>query len=45
MIGFALGGVAGARLLGRLGMGASSTTLLRLLRATPLPNRPTPAQG
>jgi transposase len=42
MIGFALGGAAGARLVARLGMGATPTTLLRLLRATPLPVRPTP---
>jgi transposase len=41
-IGFALGGAAGARLVARLGMKASPATLLRLLRATPLPVRPTP---
>jgi transposase len=37
LVGFALGGEAGARLVERLGMSASPRTLLRLLRRTPLP--------
>jgi len=39
---FALGGEAGARLVGRLGMAVSPATLLRLIRRTALPPRPTP---
>jgi transposase len=42
LIGFALGGEAGTRLLDRLGMPASSRTLLRLLRRTPLSPPSTP---
>jgi transposase len=41
-IGFALGGEAGARLAGYLGMPASPATLLRLIRAAPLPDPGTP---
>ena len=41
-IGFALGGEAGARLVGSLGMSCSPDTLLRLVRHQPLPKRPTP---
>jgi transposase len=37
LVGFALGGEAGARLVERLGMAASPRTLLRLLRRTTLP--------
>jgi transposase len=37
LVGFALGGEGGSRLLERLGMAASPRTLLRLLRCTPLP--------
>ena len=36
-MGLALGGEAGARLLGRLGMATSATTVLRLVRALSLP--------
>ncbi len=39
----ALGGAAGARLLPRLGMATSADTLLRLVRALPLPAAPAPA--
>ena len=42
LVGFALGGEAGARLVARLGMAASPRTLLRLLRRTPPVERPTP---
>ena len=42
LVGFALGGEAGARLIDRLGMHASPRTLLRLLRQTPVPAPPTP---
>ncbi len=42
LVGFALGGEAGARLSVRLGMHVSPRTLLRLLRQTPLPASPTP---
>ena len=42
LVGFALGGEAGARLVERLGMAASPRTLLRLLRRTPLPAPVTP---
>ena len=42
LVGFALGGEAGARLIARLGMGTSPRTLLRLLRRAPAPSRPTP---
>lgn len=38
----ALGGEAGARLLPQLAMPSSADTLLRLVRAQPLPTRPTP---
>ena len=38
----ALGGEAGARLLPRLAMPTSADTLLRLVRALPLPTAPTP---
>jgi transposase len=38
----ALGGAAGARLFPRLAMPASADTLLRLVRALPLPTPPTP---
>jgi transposase len=41
-IGFALGGEAGARLAGRLGMPTSPDTLLRRLRSAPIPDRPIP---
>ena len=41
-IGFALGGAAGARLAGRLGLPASRATLLRLLRAAPCSYPETP---
>jgi transposase len=41
-IGFALGGEAGARLAEYLGMPASPATLLRLIRAAPLPDPGTP---
>jgi transposase len=42
LIGFALGGEAGARLVDRLGMPTSPRTLLRLLRRTPVPPPATP---
>ncbi len=42
LVGFALGGEAGVRLVDRLGMPTSSRTLLRLLRQTPLPSPATP---
>src|SRR5215216_7674040 len=38
----ALGGEPGARLVGRLGMAASSATLLRLIRRVTVPEQPTP---
>jgi transposase len=41
-IGVALGGEAGARLVGDLGLATSPDTLLRLLRALPLPTAATP---
>ncbi len=41
-IGLALGGEAGARLLPHLAMTTSPDTLLRLVRALPLPTRPVP---
>ena len=41
-IGLALGGEAGARLVGDLGLATSPDTLLRLLRALPLPTAATP---
>ena len=41
-VGVALGGEAAARLLDRLGMPASATTVLRLIRALPLPASETP---
>jgi transposase len=41
-IGVMLGGSAGARLASRLGMPAARNTLLRLIRAAPLPPDPTP---
>lgn len=41
-VGVALGGEATARLLGRLGMPASAATVLRLVRALPLPVAETP---
>jgi hypothetical protein len=37
LVGFALGGEGGARLIGRLGMEASATTLLRYIREAPFP--------
>jgi transposase len=39
-IGIALGGKAGARLTARLGLPTSATTLLRLVRGSPLPQVP-----
>ncbi len=42
VIGFAVGGEAGARVAGRLGVRTSGDTVLRILRATPAPNRPLP---
>ncbi len=42
LVGFALGGEAGVRLVERLGMPTSPRTLLRLLRQTPLPPPPPP---
>lgn len=42
LVGFALGGEVGVRLVDRLGMPTSSRTLLRLLRQTPLPSPATP---
>ena len=41
-VGLALGGEAAARLLDRLGMSTSATTVLRLVRALPLPVPETP---
>lgn len=41
-VGAALGGEAGSRLLGQLGMPASGDTVLRLLRRLPVPRRATP---
>jgi transposase len=41
-LGFAVGGEAGARLLTNLGMAASPTTVLRLLRGASIPAKPTP---
>ncbi len=41
-VGFALGGEAGARLAGYLGMPTSPDSLLRLIRAAPLPDPGTP---
>ena len=41
-VGLALGGRAGARLTARLGCSASRSTLLRLIRAAPDPQRGTP---
>lgn len=41
-IGFALGGEAGSRLAGRLGMSVSPDTLLRRIRNAPAPAAPTP---
>jgi transposase len=40
--GLALGGEAGARLLSGLSMPASADTVLRLIKATPLPDQPVP---
>lgn len=42
MVGFALGGEAGARLIGRLGMMPSQTTLLRYIRDATIGNYPPP---
>jgi transposase len=42
MVGFALGGKAGARLIRRLGMEASPTTLLRYVRGAQIANPPAP---
>src|SRR5215210_380140 len=42
LLAFALGGEPGARLVGRLGMTASSATLLRSLRRATVAERPTP---
>ena len=41
-IAVALGGEAGARMAGHLGMAASGDTMLRLVRLLPLPRHPTP---
>jgi transposase len=41
-IGFAVGGEAGSRLASRLAVPTSGDTLLRRVKATPLPARPTP---
>ena len=41
-LGFALGGEAGSRQSQRLGMAASPSTLLRVVRASPVPVPPTP---
>lgn len=41
-VGMALGGEAGARLLPFLGASASPSTMLRLVRHSPVPDRPTP---
>ena len=40
--GLALGGEASARLLARLSMPVSADTVLRLVKATPLPDQPAP---
>jgi len=45
LVGFALGGEAGARLIDRLGMPTSPRTLLRLLRQTPTRSRTGDATG
>jgi transposase len=42
LVGFAIGGEAGARTLGRLAMTVSPDTLLRVIRATVLPEHETP---
>jgi transposase len=42
LVGFALGGEAGTRLLWRLGMMASASTLLRYVRSSPEPMYPQP---
>jgi len=42
-VGLALGGAAGTRLGGKLGLAASRNTLLRLVRQAPLPTMPTPS--
>lgn len=42
LVGFALGGKGGARLLGRLGMNASPTTLLRYIRGAVTTTHPAP---
>lgn len=42
LVGFVLGGEAGARLIRRLGMMASPTTLLRYIRGAVLPTHPMP---
>jgi transposase len=42
LLAVALGGEAGARLVRRLGFAVGATTLLHLIRRTPLPPRPTP---
>src|SRR5262249_54510309 len=42
LLGLALGGEAGARLLKRLGMGISPDTVLNLIRQTPASASPTP---
>lgn len=42
LVGFALGGKGGARLLGRLGMNASPTTLLRYIRGAVIATHPAP---
>ncbi len=41
-VAFAVGGEGGSRLLDRLRMAASASTLLRVIRRTPAPVRPTP---
>ena len=41
-VGFALGGSAGERLAGRLGLSGSRATILRLVHAAPAPTPPTP---
>lgn len=42
LVGFALGGEAGARLVNRLGMPASPSTLLRCVRGAMIPAHPSP---
>jgi transposase len=42
LVGFALGGEGGSRLLAALGMAASPDTVLRLVRSAPLPDAATP---